>query len=88
MTPSGIVKRSVAIAGHRTSVSLEEPFWAALHDIARRRGRSVHGVIAEIDRERGGRNLSSAIRVFVLAALRERAGVELSSADAQAAREG
>ena len=65
---SGIVKRSVVIAGHSTSVSLEEPFWEALRGIAAARGRSVQALIAEIDATRGGQNLSSAIRVFVLAA--------------------
>jgi len=63
-----VVKRSVAIAGHRTSVSLEEPFWEALQAIARRRGRSVQALIGEIDSGRGDANLSSAIRVFVLRA--------------------
>ena len=65
---SGIVKRSVVIAGHSTSVSLEEPFWEALRGIAAARGRSVQALIGEIDATRGGQNLSSAIRVFVLAA--------------------
>ena len=69
----GVVKRSVAIAGHRTSVSLEEPFWTELHAIARARGQSAQSLIAEIDSQRGSQNLSSAIRVFVLAAVRERA---------------
>ena len=62
----GVVKRSVAIAGHRTSVSLEAPFWDALKDIAHRRGRSVQQLIGEIDAARNEQNLSSAIRVFVL----------------------
>lgn len=62
---AAVRKRSVTLAGHRTSVSLEEPFWAALGDIARRRGVSVNRLIAEIDRDREG-NLSSALRVFVL----------------------
>jgi predicted DNA-binding ribbon-helix-helix protein len=65
----GIVKRSVAIAGHRTSVSLEAPFWDALTRIARERGQSVQALIAEIDSGRGQNNLSSAIRCHVLAAL-------------------
>ena len=63
---SGIVKRSVAIAGHRTSISLEAPFWDALKEIACRRRASVQQVIGEIDATRGRQNLSSAIRVFVL----------------------
>ncbi len=69
-TPSGIVKRSVSIAGHRTSVSLEAPFWDALKEIAQARGSSVQQLIGAIDAGRGGQNLSSAIRVFVLQAVR------------------
>ncbi|KQP55129.1 arylsulfate sulfotransferase [Methylobacterium sp. Leaf399] len=67
---TGITKRSVMIAGHRTSVSLEDPFWAALRDIAGARRRSVQALIGEIDAVRGAQNLSSAIRVFVLDAVR------------------
>jgi predicted DNA-binding ribbon-helix-helix protein len=67
---SGVVKRSVAIAGHRTSVSLEGPFWDALKEIAEAREESVQRLIGEIDAGRGEQNLSSAIRVFVLAAVR------------------
>jgi predicted DNA-binding ribbon-helix-helix protein len=70
---SGIIKRSVAIAGHRTSVSLEAPFWDALKDIAQARGISVQALIGELDAARGGDNLSSAIRVFVLDAVRQAA---------------
>jgi predicted DNA-binding ribbon-helix-helix protein len=69
---AGIVKRSVAIAGHRTSVSLEEPFWEELQAIAKERGRSAQTLIAEIDAGRAGRNLSSAIRIFVLATVKGR----------------
>ncbi len=60
-----IKKRSVDIAGHRTSVSLEPPFWDALSAIAARRKISVNQLIVEIDKTREG-NLSSALRVFVL----------------------
>lgn len=67
----GITKRSVMIAGHRTSVSLEDPFWDALRGIAEARGLSVQALIGEIDAGRDGQNLSSAIRVFVLAAVQE-----------------
>lgn len=66
----GILKRSVMIAGHRTSVTLEEPFWAALREIAATRGLSVAALIGEIDGARDGQNLSSAIRVFVLESVR------------------
>ena len=69
---SGVVKRSVVIAGHRTSVSLEAPFWEALKEIAETRGASVQRLIGEIDAGRGAQNLSSAIRVFVLAEVRGR----------------
>jgi predicted DNA-binding ribbon-helix-helix protein len=60
-------KRSVSIAGHRTSLSLEPEFWAALEAAAKARGLSLARLVGEIDRERAGRNLSSAIRVFLLA---------------------
>jgi predicted DNA-binding ribbon-helix-helix protein len=62
-------KRSVLIAGHRTSISLEAAFWDALRAVARRRGSSVNRLVAAIDAARQpGRsgNLSSALRVFVL----------------------
>lgn len=68
----GIVKRSVAIAGHRTSVSLEEPFWDELKRIAQERGVSVNALIAEIDAGRARTNLSSAIRLEILADLKQR----------------
>ena len=59
-------KRSVTIAGHRTSLSLEPEFWAALRNQAKVRGWSVARLVGEIDRGRAGRNLSSAIRVYLL----------------------
>ena len=64
-------KRSVLIAGHPTSVSLEEEFWDALKGVAAARGVSVNALIEEIDAGRAG-NLSSAIRVFVLNDLKRR----------------
>lgn len=60
-----LVKHSVRIAGHATSVSLETAFWEALCEIAARRRMSVNALLSAIDAERGG-NLSSAIRLFVL----------------------
>jgi predicted DNA-binding ribbon-helix-helix protein len=57
-------KRSVAIAGHRTSFSLEEPYWRDLAEVARRRGISLSAVVAQVDQGRRG-NLSSALRLFV-----------------------
>lgn len=56
-------KRSVRIAGHLTSVSLEEPFWEALRSIATERGISLNALITDIDQKRDG-NLSSALRIF------------------------
>jgi predicted DNA-binding ribbon-helix-helix protein len=67
-----IVKRSVSIAGHRTSISLEEPFWEVLREIAEREKLSIQALIGRIDAERDEQNLSSAIRVFVLSDLRNR----------------
>ena len=62
-----MAKRSITIAGHRTSVSLEEEFQDGLAEIAAARRTSVAALVAEIDRARSGdRNLSSAIRAFVL----------------------
>jgi predicted DNA-binding ribbon-helix-helix protein len=63
---TGPVKRSVRIAGHRTSLSLEPPFWEALKLAARQRGLSVSSLIAQIDASRKQVNLSSAIRIFLL----------------------
>jgi predicted DNA-binding ribbon-helix-helix protein len=59
-------KRSVTIAGHRKSLSLEPEFWATLRHHAKARGWSLARLIGEIDRGRAGRNLSSAVRVFLL----------------------
>ncbi|MGJ0532290.1 ribbon-helix-helix domain-containing protein [Methylocystis sp.] len=61
-----VVKHSVVIAGHRTSVSLEDAFWRALKDIAAQEGVSLAALIARVDAGRGEANLSSALRVFVL----------------------
>lgn len=60
-----IRKRSVMIAGHPTSLSLEEPFWEDLRKIARRRGLSLNALVGTVDAGRSG-NLSSALRLFVL----------------------
>ena len=65
MDDHAIVKRSVRIAGHPTSISLETAFWQALQDIARHRRMSTDALLSAIDRGRTG-NLSSAIRLFVL----------------------
>ncbi|MGE0739863.1 MAG: ribbon-helix-helix domain-containing protein [Hyphomonadaceae bacterium] len=66
----GLQKRSMRIAGHRTSLALEQEFWSALESIARSRGQSLPILIAEIDERRGKEtpdaSLASAVRVFVL----------------------
>jgi predicted DNA-binding ribbon-helix-helix protein len=63
---AGPVKRSVRIAGHRTSLSLEPPFWEALKQAAILKGLSISALIAQIDQGREQDNLSSAIRIFLL----------------------
>jgi predicted DNA-binding ribbon-helix-helix protein len=65
MSGNGIIKRSVRITGHPTSISLEAEFWRALGEIAAARRLSVNALVATIDAGRSG-NLSSAIRLFVL----------------------
>jgi predicted DNA-binding ribbon-helix-helix protein len=69
MNRPALVKHSVRIAGHATSISLEPQFWEALCEIAARRGQSINALLSEIDNARDG-NLSSAIRLFVLASCR------------------
>ena len=66
-------KRSLVIAGHSTSVSLEEPFWDALREIAAGEGRSVASLVGEVDQQRGTINLSAALRLHALAHYRTRA---------------
>lgn len=68
-----IKKRSVEIAGHRTSLTLEAAFWRALKRLATRDGVSINKLIERIDRDRHG-NLSSAVRVYVLERLEAQAG--------------
>jgi predicted DNA-binding ribbon-helix-helix protein len=60
------VKRSFTIAGHRTSISLEAPFWDALRQAAEVERTTVAGLVAAIDKGRGASGLSSAVRVWVL----------------------
>ncbi len=60
------LKRSLTIAGHRTSLSLEPEFWQALKDAATREKTTVTQIVSEIDQVRGSRNLSSATRVWLL----------------------
>jgi predicted DNA-binding ribbon-helix-helix protein len=66
MRSSGIKKHSIALAGHRTSVNLEEEFWTSLREIAHKRGTTLPRLIEKIDMERKSDNLASALRIFVL----------------------
>ena len=69
---SSVLKRSIVIAGHKTSVSLEGEFWDSLKEIARERGTTLGALVAAIDANRQHANLSSAIRLFVLGVYRDR----------------
>jgi predicted DNA-binding ribbon-helix-helix protein len=66
-----VVKRSIVIDGHKTSVTIEEAFWKGLHKIAHERDMGANRLIASIDRNRQFANLSSTIRLFVLAYYRD-----------------
>lgn len=70
ITRGALQKRSMRIAGHRTSLALEQEFWSALEDIARAKGMTLPVLIASIDEKRGkaspDASLASAVRVFVL----------------------
>jgi len=63
---SPVIKRSIVIAGHKTSVSLEDAFWKGLKDIATTQRTTLSDLVAAIDTARHHGNLSSAIRLFVL----------------------
>jgi predicted DNA-binding ribbon-helix-helix protein len=68
---SHVAKRSIVIAGHKTSVSLEDAFWTALKEVAAERETTLSDLVAAIDSERQHGNLSSAIRLFVLGLYRD-----------------
>jgi predicted DNA-binding ribbon-helix-helix protein len=65
-------KRSFSLSRHRTSVALEEEFWAVLEHEAARAAKSLSAVVAEIDAKRGMRPLASALRLYALAAVSQR----------------
>ena len=69
---SPVVKRSIVIAGRKTSVSLEDAFWNALKEIAGGRDATLGDLVTIIDSDRHHSNLSSAIRLFVLGFYRDR----------------
>ena len=87
---SAIVKRSIVIAGHKTSVSLEDAFWKGLKGIAGERDMTLSKLVASIDSDRRQGNLSSAIRLFVLdyyrSELREHMGERPAMREVIAAR--
>ncbi|MCB1546569.1 MAG: ribbon-helix-helix domain-containing protein [Hyphomicrobiaceae bacterium] len=68
------LKRSFSIRGHRTSISLEPPFWDALKEVAASRDLPVARLVAEIDAARASSALSSAVRVYLLRYYREHGG--------------
>jgi predicted DNA-binding ribbon-helix-helix protein len=73
---SPVVKRSIVIAGHKTSVSLEDAFWKGLKEIATGRGLTLSEMVGTIDSARAQGNLSSALRLFVLDHYRAQIGIE------------
>jgi len=68
---SSVIKRSIVVSGHRTSISLEDAFWTGLKEIAQAQGATLVQVVTEIDTTRQRGNLSSAIRLFVLDHVRD-----------------
>ena len=68
---SPVLKRSIVIAGHKTSVSVEDEFWDNFKEIASERGMTVAAMIGAIDGDRKHANLSSAVRLFVLGVYRD-----------------
>ena len=63
---SGVVKRSIVIAGHKTSICLEDQFWSGLKEIGRELKTTLADLVGDIDVRRPHANLSSAVRIFVL----------------------
>jgi predicted DNA-binding ribbon-helix-helix protein len=72
MNKSSVVKRSIVVGGHKTSVSLEDDFWGALKEIARRHRVGLSDLVGSIDSQREHGNLSSTVRLFVLNHYRQR----------------
>lgn len=75
---SPVVKRSIVVAGHKTSVSLEEAFWNGMKEISSERDLTLSELVGEIDGHRQQGNLSSAIRLFVLDYFRKRSSTKSS----------
>jgi predicted DNA-binding ribbon-helix-helix protein len=88
MNKSPVVKRSIIVGGHKTSVSLEEAFWNGMKEISGQRGMTLSEMVGEIDTNRQQGNLSSAIRLFVLDHFKSRSagstgGLQLHSSHGQ-----
>jgi predicted DNA-binding ribbon-helix-helix protein len=81
---STVVKRSIVLAGHKTSVSLEDAFWEGLKDIAKARRGTLSDLVGGIDTQREQGNLSSAIRLFVLNHYQARAASHLTDSRSSA----
>ena len=71
---TAVIKRSIVLNGHKTSVSLENEFWNALREIAVRENTTLSTLVGKIDHDRNSCNLSSAIRVYVFSYFRARMG--------------
>jgi len=78
---SPVVKRSIVVAGHKTSVSLEEAFWNGMKEISGLRNMTLSELVGEIDGKRQQGNLSSAIRLFVLDHFRSQACGEAAASE-------
>ena len=74
---SSVVKRSIVVGGHKTSVSLEEAFWSGMKEISGARSMTLSQLVSEIDANRTQSNLSSAIRQFVLDHFKGRSGAPI-----------
>jgi predicted DNA-binding ribbon-helix-helix protein len=84
---SPVIKRSIVIAGHKTSVSLEDAFWQGLKEIADDRSMTLSDLVSTIDTDRRHGNLSSAIRLFVLDHYRNNTAAAASTGAPAVARE-
>ena len=76
MRKSLVIKRSIVVDGHKTSVSLEDDFWEGLREIARRHRVTLSDLVGSIDSQRQHGNLSSTVRLFVLSHYRQRIPAE------------
>jgi predicted DNA-binding ribbon-helix-helix protein len=85
---SPVVKRSIVVASHKTSVSLEEAFWSGMKEISAQRSMTLSELVSEIDSKREWGNLSSAIRLFVLDYFKTRAAATIGEPELRASWSG